>query len=410
MKKILIVSDYLDDIWGIESYIKNLKYLLKDYFEVHYFWWEHINKTKKIWYLIKSFYNKEYAKKFNKKIKEIKPDIIRFHSLTRFLWPEVLKQVEGFKWLKIKTYHDFWYFHLFANEVRDENQIPKEFSLKEFFKNSKKSKKLFFYSIFKYFKLKKLRKLLYENIDYHTVPSAFMKDFVYKLWYASKDKIEVLDNYILKSQKIEKKDIFQDKINFIFFWRLTQEKGFWVIIYFLWEIFNLKFEDRKRFDEIIWKIRIFIFWEGPKSKDLLESFIGKDIYWNDTSIVLNLEKEEDLISKIDKEDWKFVYYFWKRDFDTIKEFLSFSHYQFVPSLFLETFWLSAVEWAINEVIPIWFDKNNLKNFLLEKYKVNQEKPTTNFSNKIFEIIDNFDLQTYKKDAIENKKKVEKYVI
>ncbi len=410
MKKILIVSDYLDNIWGIESYINNLKYLLKEDFKVYYFWWEHITKTKKIWYLVKSFHNKTYAKKFNEKIKEIKPDIIWFHSLARFLWPEVLKQVEDFKWLKIKTYHDFWYFHLFANEVWDENQVPQQFSLKEFFRTSKKGKKLFFYSIFKYLKLKKLRKLLYENIDYHTTPSAFMKDFVYKLWYAPKDKIEVLDNYILENQKVERKDIFQDKINFIFFWRLTQEKGFWLIIYFLWELFNLKFGDKQKFKEITSKIRIFVFWEGPKSKDLLESFTGKDIYWKDTSIVKNLEEEKDIMDSIDKEDWKIVYYFWKRDFNTIKEFLSFSHYELVPSLFLETFWLSAIEWAINQVIPVWLDKNNIKNFLLEKYKIDPWKPTEHFSDKIFEIIENFDMETYKQDAIENKKLVEKYVI
>jgi hypothetical protein len=36
-KKILIVSDYLDDIGGIESYIKNLKYILQDDYEVYYF-------------------------------------------------------------------------------------------------------------------------------------------------------------------------------------------------------------------------------------------------------------------------------------------------------------------------------------------------------------------------------------
>jgi len=410
MKKLLIVSDYLDNIWGIETYINNLKYLLKDDFEIHYFWWKNITKFKKIWYLIKSFHNKKYAKKFSNTIDNLNPDIIWFHSTARLLWPEVVKQVKDFKGLKIATYHDLWYFHLFANEVWNKKQVPQCFSLKEFFKTSKKWKILFFYSIFKYLKLKKLRKYLYNYIDYHTVPSAFMKDIVIKLWYAKKDNIKVLSNYVLKKQITERKNIYQDKINLIFFWRLSQEKWFWLLVYFIWQLWELKFYDRKKFDEITSKIRIFIFWEWKKKKDLLEPFDNKDLYWNDIWIVKNLENEENILDKINEDDWKFVYYFWKRDFETIKKFLSFSHYELVPSLFLETFWLSAVEWAINQVIPVWFDKENIKNFLLRKYKVDPINPAINFSNKIFDIIENFNLQTWEKESLENKKLVNKFII
>lgn len=412
MKKILIVSDYLDNIWGIETYINNLKILLKEDFEVHYFWWENITKYKKIYYLIKSFYNKTYAKQFKKTIDKIKPDIIWFHSTARLLWPEVVKQVEDFKWLKIATYHDLWYFHLFANEVWSENQVPVLFSLIEFLKKSKKWKILFFYSIFKYIKLKKLRKYLYENIDYHTVPSNFMKDFVVRLWYWKSENIKVLPNYILKDQITERKDIFQDKINFIFFGRLTQEKWFWVLMYFLWKLWEIKFHDKKKFEDITKRIRIFVFWEWVKKKDLLESFDNIDLYWNDIWIVKNLENLQDneILDKINADDWKFVYYFWKRDFKVIKEFLSFSHYELVPSLFLETFWLSAVEWAANWVIPIWFDKENIKNILLERYKVNTNNPTTNFSEKLFDTIKIFDLESWGKESEENKKIVEKFII
>ena len=410
MKKILIVSDYLDNIWGIETYINNLKILLKDDFEVYYFWWKNITKFKKIWYLIKSFYNKKYAKKFKKTIDEIKPDIIWFHSTARFLGPEVVKQVKNFKGLKIVTYHDLWYFHLFANELWDEKQIPQTFSLKDFLKTSKKWKILFFYSIFKYLKLKSLKKYLYECMDFHTVPSNFMKDIVIKLNYAPKDKVEVLSNYILKRQIIEKKDIYQDKINFIYFWRLEKEKWFWLIIYFLSQLWELKFKNRKKYEELTSKIRIFIFWDGKRRQQLLESFDNKDIYWNDIWIIKNLENEENILNKINENDWKFIYYLWKRDFNIIKEFLSFSHYELVPSLFLETFWLSAVEWAANQVIPIWFNKENIKNFLLDEYKLDPTNPAMNFSNKIFDIIENFDLETWKKQASENKKLIEKYII
>jgi len=413
MKKILIVSDYLDNIWGIETYINNLKNVLKDNFEVYYFWWEHITKFKKIYYLIKSFYNKEYETKFKKAIDNIKPDIIWFHSTARLLWPEVIKQIKKFYWLKIATYHDLWYFHLFANEVYDINQIPENFTFIEFLKKSKKWKILFFYSIFKYLKLKRLRKYLYENIDYHTVPSNFMKNFVIKLWYWKKENTEVLNNFILKNQITDKKDIYQDKINFIYFWRLEKEKWFWLLLYFIWKFWELKFHDKDKFSNISSKIRIFIFWDWNKKKELLSYFDNKDLYWNDIWIVKNLENlsDNEIIWKINKDNQKFIYYFWKRNFEVIKTFLSFSHYEFVPSLFLETFWLSALEWAVNQVIPIWFDKENIKNFLLKKYTITDSSNLAeNFSKKIFEIIENFNLENHKKESIENKKLVEKFII
>ena len=408
-KKILIVSDYLDDIGGIESYIKNLKHILQDDYEVYYFWAENLSKVKKLMFLIFSWNNFVYAKKLKNKIEEIKPDVIWFHSVSRFLWPKVVKQVKNFEWLKIMTYHDLWYFSLFASEIYDENQIPTKFSLIEFLKKSKKWKLLLPYAILKYFKLKKLRNVLNKNIDIHTVPSDFMKNYVQLLWYSNENNVQVLPNFIDSKHLVERQDIFQDKINFVFFGRLDTEKWFGQIIYFLSYLQDLKFTDRELYKKIMKNIRIFIFWDGEKRQSLLDTFQWEDITWKDIWIINDYSKEKDLLWLIDQNN-KNIYYFWKRNFDEIKYFLSFSHYNLVPSLFLETFWLSAVEWAINWLVNIGYDKQNITNFILKDFKINTERPTKYFIDKLIEIINNYNIEERKKNSLESKNLVSEFVI
>jgi len=409
-KKLLIVSDYLDNIWGIESYIKNLKQILQDDYKVYYFWWKNFTKVKKTMFLFFSINNFVYAKKFKQQINEIQPDIIRFHSVLRVLGPNIIKQVNDFKWLKIMTYHDLWYFSLYANEIISKDQIATKFSFLNFIKKSKKWKLLLPYSIFKYIKLKKIRDNLNKNIDIHTVPSKFMLDYVKLLWYWT--NIKILPNFIDKNYLIERKNIFQDKINFIFFWRFTKEKWASLIINLLSSILEWKFKDREKYNQITSNIRIFIFWDWEKKKDLLETFSWTDIYWNDIWIIQNLSTLDNynLQKHIDQKEWKFVYYFWKRDFEIIKDFISFSHYNLVPSLLLETFWLSAVEWAANWLVNIWFDKENITNFILDNFKIDHKYPTNNFVKKILNIIEKHNLSERKKYSLENKELVKKFII
>ena len=408
-KKILIVSDYLDDIWWIESYIKNLKHILPHDYQIYYFWAENLSKAKKLMFLIFSWNNFIYAKKLKNKIEEVKPDIIWFHSVSRFLWPKVVEQVKDFQWLKLMTYHDLWYFSLFASEIYNENQIPTKFSLIEFIKKSKKWKLLLPYAILKYMKLKKLRKVLNKNIDIHTVPSNFMKNYVQLLWYGNEDNIKVLPNFIDSNHLTERQDIFQDKINFVFFGRLDTEKWFGQIIYFLSYLQDLKFSDRELYKKVMKNIRIFIFGDGEKKETLLETFQWEDLNWKDIWIINDYSNKKDLLWLVDQNN-KNIYYFWKRNFDEIKYFLSFSHYNLVPSLFLETFWLSAVEWAINWLVNIGYDKENITNFILKDFKINPQRPTKYFIDKLIKIINNYNIDERKKNSLESKNLVSEFVI
>ncbi len=407
MNKILIVSDYLDQIWGIETYIKDLKKVLPNY-KIEYFWVENISNFKRKIWVFTSIYNIKSAKLIEKKIKEFKPDIIWCHSISRFLGHKVLQKINKSKAIKIMTYHDLWYFSPFATKIYQEKDIPQSFSLKEFLQ---KTEKIYWpYIIFKFLKLKLIRKEL-QKFDVHTVPSEFMKKYVINHKYWNKENTHILPNFILKEKISPKEDIFQDKINFIFFWRLETEKWIWALIKFLSDIFNLQFKNKEKFKEITSKIRIFIFGEWSKKEKLIELFTGTDLTWKDISLIANFEKvpDSEILSCINKED-KIAYFFWKRSFETIKKFLSFSHYNIVPSLFLETFWLSAAEACANKVINIGYDKPNLNSFILEKYKIQSNKPLENFSKKMFEIIEKFDKTTHKEDSQKSFKLVEKFII
>jgi len=415
MTKILIVSDYLDKIWWIESYIHDLKKILeRDWFIVDFFWWQNITKTKKILWLIKSFNNTSESKKFRQKLEEFKPDLIWFHSVSRYLGPAVVAEWVKFPAKTIMIYHDLGYFAPFADKVFNESDIPEKFNLIEFLKKNPKNFLYYPYIIFKFLKLKRLRQQL-QKVDFHTTPSKFMKKYVIKHWYWKEENTQVLPNFILKEKIWTRKDILQDKINFIFFGRLDPEKGIWQIIYFLSEIWNLKYTDKQKFKEITSKIRILIFWDGKKKKDLLETFTGKNIYWEDIWIVADLSNLTDLTDftnnpELVSESNKFVYYFWKRDFETIKEFLGFSHFNLVPSLFLETFGLSAAEACANQVVNIGFDKTNINSFILDKYKIQPLNYSENFAKKMFEIIENFDKTNWEKDSKESFELVKDFII
>ena len=411
MSRILLVTDYLDNIWWIETYVKDLKEILeKDWHQVELFWEKNISFSKKYFFLLFSCCNFYHSKKLKQKIKEFNPDIIWFHSVSRLLWASALKASLSSKAKKLITFHDLGYFSLFASEIFDEEDIPEKFSFLRFIKKSKKWKLLLPYSIFKYLKLKKIRKYV-QKFDFQIVPSKFMKKYVLlqKRW--NENSTQVLPNFVKKEKITQKQDLYQDKINFVYFGRLVKEKWFWLIIYFLAELWSLKFKDKNKFEQITSKIRFFIFWDGPLKKELVETFTWEDIYWNDIGFLQDLSDKpvEDLEKYINKPG-KIILYFWNRKFEDIKKILSFSHFNLVPSLFLETFWLSAAEGAANKLINIWFDKENITNFILPEYKIKPENYAENFTNKMFEIIENFNKNKYKTDSEKNYELVKNLII
>jgi len=118
-------------------------------------------------------------------------------------------------------------------------------------------------------------------------------------------------------------------INFIFFGRLEYSKGIDLIINFI-----LNYPDfckEKSFN-------FYIFWD-----------------WSYAKQVKSLEHK-----------FNFVQYFWWQSKDVIRKYLKKSDFTLMPSRFIETFWLSALESLAEWVPVIWFKKGGLKQFVFDE--------------------------------------------
>lgn len=197
-KKILIVSDYLDLLWWIETYIYNTKEILESmWYEVRLFGFKStswkLNKIQRLLMFFSVAYNFVYQRKIQKEIEDFAPDIIRTHSISRFLWWKVADEISKSKCEKLIMYHDLWYFHPYPSKVYQISQIEK-FDYSSFIKmwNTRSLLKKLSIS-FKYIFLKILMKRL-NNFDLHMVPSEFMISLLQN--HFPKDKIQTLPHYL----------------------------------------------------------------------------------------------------------------------------------------------------------------------------------------------------------------------
>jgi len=119
----------------------------------------------------------------------------------------------------------------------------------------------------------------------------------------------------------------------------------------IWFLFYGRLEAEKWFDAILNMIEIF----GSQKKDFpFEIYIfGK---WT---------LESKLIALTHK--YPTIHYFWRQTLDYIKQYLPKIQYLLMPSNFLETFWLSALN-ALSRWLPIiWYSKWWLTKFILPPF-------------------------------------------
>lgn len=200
-KKILMVSDYLVTIWWIESYILNSWNLLQDYwYKIDYFWFWWINwnipKRIRLFWLFATCFNVVYWIKYIVKLIKFKPDIIRFHSVGRFLWWIIIFISKFVSAKKIIMYHDFGYFHPYPSMIFEEGQLNYPFSINNFVQASQKSfpKNILVY--FKAFSMLLIKRLLINTIDIHLVPSIYMIAIISHNYNIEENKINLLSHYI----------------------------------------------------------------------------------------------------------------------------------------------------------------------------------------------------------------------
>ena len=189
-KKILMISDYIENIWWIENYISDTtKLLQQNWYEVDKFWLNgKIVKYRKllmplVWLNIIEYF------KLNKKIKKFDPDIIWIHSASRYLWWLPLLNC---KWKNtFMMYHDLWYFHPYPSKVCEEEQIL-NFWFINFIKQAKIKNPFKFISVsLKFLSIWILKKILLKVVKKHIVPSEFMKKYLIKWWVDSQKIMEL---------------------------------------------------------------------------------------------------------------------------------------------------------------------------------------------------------------------------
>lgn len=209
-KKIILVSDFVNKAWWIETYIHDVKRILeKDWYEVVLWWWNlpswFLWKLKKWFWLVYFPFNWIDWYRFKKVLKRENPDLIWFNSLLRWLGPNVVKT--AWKWRRQKNidcklwmmYHDFWYFYAYPSQLFHIEDCKTPLNLKNFLSATKGKFLIWKCAIFfKYLWLQPLKKTLKKEIDLHLSPSDCVSDIARDSYQISQKKCKALEHFIQK--------------------------------------------------------------------------------------------------------------------------------------------------------------------------------------------------------------------
>lgn len=197
-KKILMVTDFVTQLGGIETYCHETAELLtKAWYDVELigldtttFWWM---LAKKMWFFL-WFFNLIAAVYLWWKIKNSKPDSIWFHSVLRYQWWLPLWVARMLCNQTIWMMHDFWYLFAYPSHLHIVSQLPKHFDLQHFVRSSKASWISKIFVVWKYFLLKLLWIQLKQSIMI-LVPSQFMKSLISQNFLEIEKKIDILPHF-----------------------------------------------------------------------------------------------------------------------------------------------------------------------------------------------------------------------
>lgn len=195
MKKILFVSDYITNIGGIENYIQNSSDLMiQSWDNVRFLWLEtELVRNKKFRQLLLPFtgFNIYIWLRLLYIYYTYRPNIIYFHSITRFVgwfpvWISGLLPVQ-----KIIMYHDLWFMTPYPSDIYDTAKLPKSWTWSEFLEsnythniNTSFIKDLYIKGIIwlKFISISVWRFFAIRNIDKHIAPSPFITDILANRW------------------------------------------------------------------------------------------------------------------------------------------------------------------------------------------------------------------------------------
>lgn len=202
VKKILIVSDFINRIGGIETYINDVKELLEQHgYEVQLFGWTvpsgPIGKLVKYLGIITGLGNFWEAIRLKRVIKKTQPDLIRYHSVMRYLGRAPIRASKNSSAKKRMMFHDLGYFAPFPSTLFQEKKIRTPFTLANFIDTQATKNPIKKLAIFwKYISLSLIKNQLKKRINTYLVPSTFMVDIVHKSYNINKDNIINFPHFI----------------------------------------------------------------------------------------------------------------------------------------------------------------------------------------------------------------------
>lgn len=201
-QKILLVSDFTNKIGWLETYINDAQNFLHtmgyeaELFGIKIKTWPWGKLMKYFWF-VAAIANIRASIQLRRKIKKMKPDLIRYHSIMRYIGRMPLRATRNSKAEKRMMYHDLGYFYPFPSKLEREDQIKTPFTFSNFLSSAKTRNPIIKIAITgKYILLNFIRRSLKKSIDLHLVPSAFMKPIVHRSYDISEEKITVLEHFI----------------------------------------------------------------------------------------------------------------------------------------------------------------------------------------------------------------------
>ncbi len=203
-KRILMVTDFKSKLGGIETYVHDVKDILKEkWYEVKIYWAK-IPKWK-LWQMLKYFglffamWNFVDAIRLKRVAKKFKPKVVRYHSAIRRMWWLPIKVLSSHNSKKFMMYHDLWYFHPFPSSVTQEEMINMPTKLYNFIKSWNTKNPIKIIAIFfKYISVCLLKKQLKKYMDKHLVPSDFLEKIVSDWYEIEPKKVQTLSHFIQK--------------------------------------------------------------------------------------------------------------------------------------------------------------------------------------------------------------------
>jgi len=187
-KKLLLVSDYSTNIWGIESFLYKVSdFLSFNWYQVDILWWNwfsgKLTKLDRILWLPLTALNFVFKWRLEEKIKTYKPDIIWFNSIHRFLWWYIFEWLKDYRWKVFVMYHDFGFFHPYPSVLNNEADLEYIFWFRSFLKAANTKNPICLIAVLlKFIACSMLKKQLLKHADFHLVPSEFMLSTLRNYW------------------------------------------------------------------------------------------------------------------------------------------------------------------------------------------------------------------------------------